>query len=208
MSNVDIAADDIDALLHSRSAKISNSPSSDPKVPWSPASSIASRRPSGAVSGPRARRRAWKVPRRSPRSFCRATAFRRRASPTFTAGEFRCGLCARATIAAGRQSGWVGRRQRRRDLRDARVSHCDRARHARRQFRRRRPHHRDRGIPEGRRSQLHRSGQRSASHRARHLAGSQAPRRRRPGPEHRRHGSVFAGTHRHAGSCISASCAK
>ncbi len=73
---------------HSRSARISNSPSSDPKVPWSPASSTASPRPSGAVSVRRAAQRAWKAPRRSPRIFSTRHRIPTASYATFTAANF------------------------------------------------------------------------------------------------------------------------
>ena len=47
-------------------------------------------------------------------------------------------------------------------------------------------------------SELHRRRRRRPGGSARHLARSQAPRRRRSGPEHRRHGCLFARADRHA----------
>ena len=50
----------------------------------------------------------------------------------FTAASFDPGLHPSATPAAGRKGGWTGRRQGRRDLRDARVGNRGGQRHARR----------------------------------------------------------------------------
>ena len=50
-------------------------------------------------------------------------------------------------------------------------------------------------------SELHRDRRRRAHPAARDLAGSQAPRRRRPRPEHRRHGRVLARPGRHRRRC-------
>ena len=58
----------------------------------------------------------------------------------------------------------------------------------------------DRGIPARRGSELLRSGRRHDRAAARHGAGPQARLRRRPGPEHRRHGRLFAGADHDAGA--------
>ena len=56
--------------------------------------------------------------------------------------------------------------------------------------------------------ELHRHGRRRAAAAARHLAGSQAPRRRRSRTQHRRHGRLLARAGGHARRCTRASCAK
>ena len=67
------------------------------------------------------------------------------------------------------------------------------ARGARRDLRRRRaPPLVDRGIPGGRGGELLRALRRQDRHPLRHGAGPQARLRRRRGPEHRRHGRLFA----------------
>ena len=58
---------------------------------------------------------------------------------------------------------------------------------------------RGRGISRGRGSELHRDGGRHQYPAARHVAGPQAAARRRRGPEHRRHGCLFARAGRDAG---------
>ncbi len=67
---------------------------------------------------------------------------------------------------------------------------------------------RDRGVPRGRGGELHRHGRRPQRAAARVVAGSQAPADRRRGPEHRRHGRVFAGAGGHARRCTRGSCAR
>ena len=184
----------------SPSARISRSPSSVPK----------GRLVAGIVDRFAAARRRCFGPTRAAARLEGSKAFtkdflRRYAIPTasyaaFTAAELRCALCAGAALAAGRQGRWARRRQGRGDLRDARSGDRHGHRHARRQLRRRRQYHRHRGVPERRRGQLHRGGPRRPSDSARHLAGPQAPRRRRSRPQYRRHGRVFAGAPRHAGA--------
>ncbi len=75
-------------------------------------------------------------------------------------------------------------------------------RQARRDPQRRRRAGGDRGIPAGRGSQLHRHVRRQERHGAGDQPGPQAPAGRRPGPQHRRHGRVFARAGGHArGPC-------
>ena len=69
---------------------------------------------------------------------------------------------------------------------------CDR-RLLRRRVRRRRRQGRHRGVPRRRGSELLRAGRRRDRAPACHRAGPQARLRRRPGPQHRRHGRLFAG---------------
>ena len=57
----------------------------------------------------------------------------------------------------------------------------------------------DRGVSGRRGSQLHRHGRRQARAGACHQPGPQAAAGRRPGPEHRRHGRLFAGAGADAG---------
>ena len=63
----------------------------------------------------------------------------------------------------------------------------------RRRVRRRRRQGRHRGVPRRRGSELLRAGRRRDRSPACHRAGPQARLRRRPGPQHRRHGRLFAG---------------
>ena len=69
---------------------------------------------------------------------------------------------------------------------------CDR-RLLRRRVRRSRRRGRHRGVPRRRGSELLRAGRRRDRAPACHRAGPQARLRRRPGPQHRRHGRLFAG---------------
>ena len=99
-----------------------------------------------AVSDRRAPRRAWKDRRPSPRNFSSATAFRRQATPPSPP---------RVSIRPTSERNAYRWSSKRTDSPPARASSSarpmsrpsPRPRHARRQFRRRRPHHRDRGIP-------------------------------------------------------------
>ncbi len=181
VSNVDIAADDIDGLLDIRRAR---------------GHRTHHRRTRGAA-GRRHRRSLRRGGARLLRALARGRAPGRiegvhqgfPQAPRHTHGElchlhrgqFRSGLHPRATAAAGREGGRTRRRQGRGHLRDARIGHRGGHRHARRQLRRRRPHHRDRGIPARRGSELHRDG--AAASRCVPLATSQDHKRRDDGDQ-------------------------
>ena len=60
----------------------------------------------------------------------------------------------------------------------------------------------------GRGGQLHRAVRRQERAAAGHQPGPQAPARRRPGPQHRRHGRLLAGAGGHARTCTRAPCAR
>ncbi len=123
-------------------------------------------------------------------------------------GHLRSAIHPGTETAPGGQGRWPRRRQGRRHLRDPRSGPRRRDGHARRRLRRCRRDHRDRGIPARRGSQLHRHRRRSRRAASRHFAGSQAPRRRRSGTEHRRHGRLFSRPPWSTPNCTAASCAK
>ena len=109
------------------------------------------------------------------------------------------GLCGRAEAADRSQGRWACRRQRRGHRRNAcggrdrhRCLFLGRVRICRRRSG-------DRGISRGRRGELLRPHRRQDRAAARHGARPQARLRRRPGPQHRRHGRLFAGADYDAG---------
>ena len=111
------------------------------------------------------------------------------------------GLCRRPSAARRRQGRWARRRQGRGDRRDAGRGHGGHRQHdGRPGLRRGRGGAGDRGIPRGRGAQLLRAGGRQDRAPAGLRPGSQARRRRRHRPQHRRHGRLFPGPGRHGGA--------
>ena len=117
------------------------------------------------------------------------------------ARDLRPGVGAPAAHAHRREGQRPGGRQRRGHRGLGRRGDRDRAGDVRRAIRLRRRPGGHRGIPARRGSQLHRHGRRQERRDHGDLAGPQAPQGRGRGPEHGRHGRVFAragGRPRHA----------
>ena len=146
-SNVDIAADDIDALLDFAVREDIALTIVGPEGPLG----RRHRRPFHR----RGARVLWTDPRGGAPGRIEGVHQGFPAAASHTHGElrhlhtreFRSRLHTGAAPAAGREGRRTRGRQGRRDLRDARFGDSSRERHARRQLRRRRQQHRDRRIP-------------------------------------------------------------
>ena len=157
-----------------------------------------SRRAGSSASDRAPPARSSRARRRSRRSSCARHRIPTAAYQTFT--DFAAARdYVRTRDAADRhQSRRARRRQRRHHRADAspRRSRRSTACCAQRQFGASRRDGRDRGLSRRRGSELHRGRRRHARRAARELAGPQDARRRRPRPEHGRHGRLFAGPRR------------